>query len=83
MLNTILTNIENAIANGATPYVQCIVWSPICQIWLPADLIACDLDRTERCTRYFRKRGMKDIRFVVTVGTKGNKVTVYTNEGKI
>lgn len=83
MLNTILANIENAITNGATPYVECHVWSPIYQIWLPADLVACDLDREQRCTRYFRKRGMKDLTFVVTVGIKNNRVTVYTNEGRI
>lgn len=83
MLNTILTSIENAIANGATPYIKCRVWSPFYQIWFPADLVACDLDRTERCTRYFRRRGMKDLHFVVTVGIKGNRVTVYTNEGAI
>ena len=83
MLNTILANIENAITNGATPYVECRVWSPIHQMWLPADLVACDLDREERCTRYFRKRGMKNVHFVVNVGIKDNRVTVYTNEGRI
>ena len=83
MLNTILSNIENAIANGSYPYVECRVWSPIYRMWLPANLVACDLDRTERCTRYFRKRGMKNLTFVVMVGIEGNKVTVYTNEGAI
>ena len=83
MLKTIIAAIENAIANGATPYIQCHIWSPIYGIWLQPDLVACDLDRAERCKRYFGKRGMKNLTFVVNVGIKENRITVYTNEGKI
>lgn len=83
MHNTILTNVKNAIANGSHLYVECTAYSVAHGCYLPTDLVCCDLDMDERISRYFRKRGMKDVRFVVTVGTKGNKVIAYTNEGAI
>lgn len=83
MLNTILTSVKNAITNGAQAYVECAAYSAAHGCYLPTELVCCDMDMEERISRYFRRRGIKDVHFVVTVGTKGNRVIAYTNEGKI
>lgn len=83
MLNTILTNVKNAITNGAQAYVECTAYSVAHGCYLPTELVCCDMDIEERISRYFRRRGVKGIPFVVTVGTKGNRVIAYTNEGAI
>lgn len=83
MINMILTSIQAALDNGSHPYIECCIYSPMYRAWLPADLVSCDIDLVANVSRYFRRRGMKNSRFVVTVGIRDNKKTVYTNEANL